>query len=425
MTSPTPLPSERPSRVVVEVVRPLVDGGIVSGQGDDPRADAVLADVFADGHDVVDAAVAWRHVDANGRAGEWTELPMAPLGNDRFGAWIVPDRLGRLEYDVVGWIDHLESWRRGVVKKIDAGIDVSVELLTGARLVAAVVERGSPSATTRSLGDHRLLDTLRLHLLDGDHSTLDDDHWTEVFARSSRSPVGRLPEPVPVDVDPLLGAFGAWYEFFPRSSVDARIPRRAHCATRSTGSTTSLRWGSTSCTCRRSTRSDSRTARVATTRPEPVPDDVGSPWAIIRRRWPHRGAPDLGTVDDVTAFADACRERGMELALDIAFQCSPTTRGSPSTPSGSPPRRRHDPVRREPAEEVPGHLPDRLRDRRLAGALAGARRRLPLLDRRGACGSSGSTTPTPRRSRSGSGARRIRAEHPETSSWPRRSPVPA
>jgi hypothetical protein len=47
------------------------------------------------------------------------------------------------------------------------------------------------------------------------------------------------------------------------------------------------------------------------------------------------------------------------------------------------PRRRHDPVRREPTEEVPGHLPDQLRDRRLAGALGGARRRVPVLDRAG------------------------------------------
>ena len=56
----------------------------------------------------------------------------------------------------------------------------------------------------------------------------------------------------------------------------------------------------------------------------PAPDDVGSPWAIGSPAGGHTAVdPDLGTVDDVTTFASACRDRGMELALDIAFQCSP------------------------------------------------------------------------------------------------------
>jgi starch synthase (maltosyl-transferring) len=54
------------------------------------------------------------------------------------------------------------------------------------------------------------------------------------------------------------------------------------------------------------------------------PDDVGSPWAIGGRAGGHTAVePSLGTVDDVVALAQACRDRGMQLALDIAFQCSP------------------------------------------------------------------------------------------------------
>ena len=49
----------------------------------------------------------------------------------------------------------------------------------------------------------------------------------------------------------------------------------------------------------------------------------------------------------------------------------PTTRGSTRAPGlVPPPARRHDPVRREPAQEVPGHLPVRLRDAR-TGARCG------------------------------------------------------
>jgi starch synthase (maltosyl-transferring) len=54
------------------------------------------------------------------------------------------------------------------------------------------------------------------------------------------------------------------------------------------------------------------------------PSDVGSPWAIGSDEGGHTAVhPDLGTVDDVSRLAEECRARGMELALDIAFQCSP------------------------------------------------------------------------------------------------------
>ena len=62
------------------------------------------------------------------------------------------------------------------------------------------------------------------------------------------------------------------------------------------------------------------------------------------------------------------------------------------------PARRLHPVRREPAQEVPGHLPVRLRVGGLAGPVDGAGRRRPLLDRRRRHACSGSTTPTPSRS---------------------------
>jgi starch synthase (maltosyl-transferring) len=54
------------------------------------------------------------------------------------------------------------------------------------------------------------------------------------------------------------------------------------------------------------------------------PNGVGSPWAIGSADGGHTAVHrGLGTVDDVTHLAQECRTRGMELALDIAFQCSP------------------------------------------------------------------------------------------------------
>ena len=318
-------PAARPSRAVVEAVRPVVDGGRFAAKGTLGEPLQIVADVFADGHDVVDAVVQWRHVGAGAQTDDWNEATMEPLGNDRFHGWITPDRLGPIEYDVVGWIDHLESWRRGVVKKLEAGLDVSVELLTGARLLAEVVDAGVELGDDRSLDDHRLIDALRHRLIDGDHSTLDDDHWTAVFARTSpRTPSGRLPSPLRIDVDPLRGAFGAWYEFFPRSSVDADVPppRTLRDSIERLEHIAEMAFDVVYLPPIHPIGLTNRKGRNGAT--TPAPDDVGSPWGIGSSAGGHTAvAPELGTVDDVTAFADVCRDRGMELALDIAFQCSP------------------------------------------------------------------------------------------------------
>jgi starch synthase (maltosyl-transferring) len=321
------MPADQPSRVVVEPVRPVVDGGTLPAKATLGEPMRVEADVFTDGHDIAVAALCWRTVDATGLAGAWNEAPMAALGNDRFAATVTAAALGRLEVDVLGWIDHLETWRRNTVAKITAGLDVTLELSTGGDLLDEALRSTVLADTDRS----RLM-ALRTGLRSGDGTPLDDDSWTAVFWRTSpRRPIAQLSQPLPVDVDPLHGSFGAWYEFFPRSSVTTAtaatvaepeshrtlvdsIDRLDHIAAlgfdivylppiHPIGNA------------QRKGRNNSTTA---------MPDDVGSPWAIGSPDGGHTSvAPELGTVDDLVRFSTACNERGMQLALDIAFQCSP------------------------------------------------------------------------------------------------------
>jgi starch synthase (maltosyl-transferring) len=319
------LPTERPPRAVVEPVRPVVDGGDHPAKATIGEPLTVVADVFTDGHDVAAGAIRWRHVPRSGEPTAWTEQPLTALGNDRFATTITLTDLGRWELDVVGWIDHLETWRRDTVAKMRAGLDVGLELATGARLVEDAM-----SADAVSDADRKELMSLRATLQSGDGTALDDPRWTDRFWRTSpREPIGRWERPLRVDVDPLHGAFGAWYEFFPRSSVatqtDAPDPSDGRTLSDSIDRLDHIASmgfdivylppihpiGST----KRKGRNNSTTA---------LPDDVGSPWAIGSPAGGHTAvAPDLGTVDDVADFAAACRERGMRLALDIAFQCSP------------------------------------------------------------------------------------------------------
>jgi len=330
------LPTDRPSRVVVESVRPLVDGGDYPAKSAVGEPMTVVADVFADGHDVVSAALRWRLATADGGRGEWQEIAMVSAGNDRYTATITPSELGRMEYDVFGWIDHLETWRRDTVKKLDAGLDVASELLTGSRLIDAAADCATTSQENR---DH--LAHLHRTLRDGDTMVLSDARWTDIFWRCTpREPEAHLARPLPVDIDSLHGTFGAWYEFFPRSAVGSAVgagvdhgdhgdhgdhdlqPRTLLESIDRLDHIAAMGFdivylppihpiGTTN-------RKGSNNATTA------APDDVGSPWGIGSPEGGHTAvAPDLGTVDDVTTFAAACSKRNMHLALDIAFQCSP------------------------------------------------------------------------------------------------------
>jgi len=56
----------------------------------------------------------------------------------------------------------------------------------------------------------------------------------------------------------------------------------------------------------------------------PGPDDPGVPWAIGSPDGGHDAVhPDLGTIDDFRAFVARAHELDLEIALDLALQCSP------------------------------------------------------------------------------------------------------
>lgn len=327
-----PLPASRPSRAVVEAVRPVVDGGRFPAKAAEGELLRVVADVFTDGHDLVAAALRWRRISRAGGRAKWQETAMAPLGNDRFEATFVPDEVGRWEYDVVGWVDHVGTWRRDTAKKVSADQDVSVELQAGALLLDDVSDRADQVGAE---GDAELVRRFAAEARSGDTSLLDDDTWGPIFFRhGDREPIAQFAKPLPIDVDPLHASFGAWYEFFPRSIVDGdgtQADDSGHPPTRH-GTLAEARErldyvadmgfdivylppihpvGVT----HRKGRNNSTTA---------APDDAGSPWGIGADDGGHTAVSKvLGTVDDVVALVDACGERGMELALDIAFQCSP------------------------------------------------------------------------------------------------------
>ncbi len=316
----TKLPTQRPSRVVIEPVAPLVDGGRYSAKAALGEPVTVYADVFGDGHDAVNAAVRWRTVSSKGRAAKWTEVAMQFDGNDRWHATFSPTQLGGHEYEVVGWSDHPETWRHGTVRKVEAGIEVSVELMAGQAIVKRLLDQAR-AAKPAAKPDIARLEAWLAELVKGGTASLTED-WGDVFWRhADRQPLASS-GPFPLDVDPERARFSAWYEFFPRSTI---APAAGHATLRD--AIDRLEYVAALGfdvlylppihpigVVNRKGANNNTTAG---------PDDVGSPWGIADHLAVH---PDLGTLDDVQALGTACRERGIELAIDIAFQCTPDHR---------------------------------------------------------------------------------------------------
>ncbi len=131
-------------RVVIESVLPEIDGGRFPIARTPGELVTVSADIFADGHDVIDAALQYRR---DGDA-DWQYEPMQLITNDRWEAQFRPGSTGIYFYTLRGWVDRFKTWARDLGKKADAGQDLSLDLMTGAQFLAAAAKRANASGQT-------------------------------------------------------------------------------------------------------------------------------------------------------------------------------------------------------------------------------------------------------------------------------------
>jgi starch synthase (maltosyl-transferring) len=310
--------AERPSRVVVEAVSPEVDGGRFPAKRTVGEKVVVEADVYAEGHDTLTAMLRWRPESS----AEWTELPMEPLGNDRWRGSFTPSALEPHRYTVEGWVDGFRTWRAGLAKKVAAQQVEEVDLLVGTELIEAAAGRAQADQAVR-------LRAAAAALRGGEpigaraRLALDDELALLVARHPDRSEPGRLGRELVIDVERERARFGAWYELFPRSAaqepgrhgtlrdVAARLPYVA-------GMGFDVLYLPPVHPVGRSHRKGRGNASAA------GPGDVGSPWAIGGPEGGHTALhPELGTMDDFRRLVARAHELGLELALDLALQCSP------------------------------------------------------------------------------------------------------
>ncbi len=314
--TPTPPGTVAPSRIVIRDPQPVLDGGRYAAKRTVGETLTVTAEVFADGHDVIRAAVRWQ---APGKRA-WREAPMrhldAHIDGDNWAGEIPVEVLGRHRWTIEAWVDELASWRHELHRKLDGGQeDLSSELAEGALLLTAAAQRAKAAdariltKAAQAVGDEGATQDARVH------AALDGAVVAAAERHPDRSRAATLDPPLPLDADPPLARFGAWYELFPRSwgglaGTTQVVPELAQLGF-------DVLYLPPVHPIGRKNRKGPNNALTA------GPDDPGSPWAIGATEGGHEALhPELGTLDDFAALVRTCDQHGMKLALDLAFQCS-------------------------------------------------------------------------------------------------------
>ena len=307
-----PDPSER-RRVFVRAVHPEIDGGRYPAKAIAGDPFVVTADVFADGHVRLAAEVLWRPEGGS----ELHRAPMRPLGNDRWEGRFVPASPGIHHYTVRGRVDAYAGWAADLERRVAAGQDVAVDL----RIGASIVDRAAGSAPA-SDGLAALAGGLREGGANAIALALDPRSAATVSAAADWSDATEREPLLTLYAEPSRAAFSAWYELFPRSlGRDGTSGTLADVA----AAVPDIAASGFDVLYLPPIHPIGRTARKGPNNAEAAgPGDPGSPWAIGSEAGGHTAVdPTLGTVADVRSLAGIAREHGMELALDIAFQCSP------------------------------------------------------------------------------------------------------
>ena len=306
-------------RVIIDRVRPEIDNGRFAVKRVLGEKVKVRADILTDGHDAISGLLLFRHESET----RWRTAALEGFSNDKWKASFKVMELGRYRYTLCAWLDAFKSWRRDLAKRIEAGQDVTMDLLTGAAIVEEAIARAPEpqravlaDCVTALRSDKNPAIRIRLAL---------DPGLSARMAQSlpDRSQMTFYPRFLDVVVEPVKARFSAWYEMFPRScspvpgahatfsDCEARLPYVAEMGFDVLYLPPIHPIGITH-------RKGRNNAPVC------EPKDPGSPWAIGAHEGGHTAVhPELGTLDDFRNFVRRANALGLDVAMDLAFQCSP------------------------------------------------------------------------------------------------------
>jgi starch synthase (maltosyl-transferring) len=309
------------SRAVIDALLPVVDAGRFPAKRVAGEPVRIEAHCLTDGHDRLRVVLQWQAVNGT----EVHELDMVSLPNDVWWGEFTPPLAGRYRYTVIAWVDHFESWRHALERRQELA-DILSALRVGAELADQAAGRaaGEDAAMLR-----RWAVQMRAAAADGD--PIGPEGLKAVALEPARIAIAcRYPDrtfaatySLELIADRRKAQFSSWYEMFPRSAapqqgrhgtfrdVEARLPYVAEMGFDVLYFPPIHPIGIV----HRKGRNNALAA---------LPEDVGSPWAIGSAEGGHKDIHrELGTLEDFRSLARKAQQLGIEIALDIAFQCAP------------------------------------------------------------------------------------------------------
>ena len=294
-------------RIPIRHLRPRQPEGLWPAKAFAGEVVPFEATIFREGHDRLGAEVV-----LTSPSGAESVIPMTleGAGTDHWVALAPIDAVGTWTWHVRAYSDDWATWMHTAEIKIPAAIDTELVFASGVELLTAA---GLPDVA-KLVGTKRLAPAARLAAALG----------AEVTARSLITES----ETLTLRVERARAGVGSWYEFFPRSEG----AKQAKDGTWTSGTfrTAAKRLPGVAGmgfdvlylppihpigTAFRKGPNNTLTAG---------PGDPGSPWAIGAAEGGHDAIhPDLGTVKDFTYFLGVAKRNNIEVAIDLALQCSP------------------------------------------------------------------------------------------------------
>ena len=304
-------------RVVIENVLPQLDNGQFFIKRIVGQIVNVTADVFSDGHDVMEAVVQFKHEKDK----KWNEVRMNQNPNDAFDATFKVEKQGYYFYFVESWIDYALNWQYGIGKKIADNQNVKSELLEGIEYLKPLLSKGSASEKkylqdiSKLFADEKGYEKAIQEAVSNDLKTIFKNNPTKFLANQSAE--------LKIYVDRKKALFSTWYEFFPRSAsreankhgtfadCEKLLPRVAKMGFDTLYFPPIHPIGEVN-------RKGINNATNAN------PGDVGSPWGIGSKHGGHKSThPELGSIDEFISLVKAAKKLNIEVAMDFALQCAP------------------------------------------------------------------------------------------------------
>jgi starch synthase (maltosyl-transferring) len=314
-------------RIPILDVQPVVDCGRWPAKAVPGETFEISATVFREGHEMLGAGVALR--DPEGRIGPLARLREVTPGTDRYAAEVTPTTTGLWHFRVEAWGDPIAHWRHDAGIKVPRGQDAELMLEEGALLFERLAKevpatrRQTIKAVVRALRETAIPAVMRLEAAETpdvqavleeyplrEHVTETDWHALVVHREQAQ--------------------FSSWYEMFPRSEGATSDPMGRRAPQSGTFRTAMKRLPAIA---------EMGFDVVYLPPIHPIGDqfrkgpnntlhaesyDPGSPWAIGSADGGHDAIhPQLGGFADFDAFVDYAKNLGMEVALDLALQCSP------------------------------------------------------------------------------------------------------